>query len=236
MARKSKANASTDASTEKPKKGRAKKVKPDISNMPDPTQVAYCFAEMQSIEVDRLRLRARGDATLKRYERSHGVDPKTIQNMLREAKKDPGEIARQQRMDREYRRMLGHTRMQPDGQTSIAVESLMPADPPVASVDGQARVAAAMAAMDGYNTGLAGGTAEHNPHDPGAEQHVKWLEGFHDGHADRVLKNPDADKTTEASTRRTRREPTPPAEPIDVAEMSAEIDRELAERETESVH
>lgn len=234
MAKQAKAKAS-NSNEPKRGRGRPKKEKPDTTNLPDPNQVAACFAEIQSIDIDALRVRARREATLKRYERSHGVDPDSVKRMVAEAKKDPGEVSRKIRLDREYRRMVGLTRMSKSGQVEMAMDVLV-AEGPVPTPDSQARVAVAMAHMDGYNSALAGGNIENNPHDPGTEQHVKWIEGFRDGEADRLLKNPDAANVKEASTRRTRREPTPP-DPEKVQELAKDITRELAETEaTGAVH
>ena len=60
------------------------------------------------------------------------------------------------------------------------------------------------ARVDGYNSGFAGGVPDANPHEPGTEEHVHWLENFHLGHKDRIEADPSLADVTVATPRKRR--------------------------------
>jgi hypothetical protein len=59
--------------------------------------------------------------------------------------------------------------------------------PPLIEVDGES-IAARMKRIDGagYDLGRAGEDARNNPHPPGSEEHMRWLNAWTRGQADKV--------------------------------------------------
>lgn len=184
-------------------RGRPKKVVPTNIN---PEAIAGCYTEYSSMMGDVARLGQRIAAMFGRYEKSDGVDSKAIKSSYALSQKDPEVAASQLRRNNEYARILGIVTFDANGQGDFIAGLDQPTAPTLAP-EAAARVQAARAHADGYNTGKAGGTLEHNTNAPGTQAHVQWIEGFHDGHADRLLKNPDAGNIKQASPRRARREP-----------------------------
>lgn len=205
--------AKRGAEANTPKRGRGRPRKQIPTNI-NPEAVAGCFSEYSSMMGDMARLGQRIAVMFTRYEKSDGVDSKSIKHAYGLSRKDPAVAAAQVRRNNEYARLLGIVSFDANGQGDF-MAGLDTGEPPLTlAPEAAARVQAARAHADGYNTGKAGGTMEHNTCEPGTEAHVRWIEGFHDGHADRIMKNPDADKAKQASTRRGRREPTEMAEAI----------------------
>jgi ribosome modulation factor len=168
----------------------------------NPDEIAACYAEYASLRADQARIGQRIASTLGRYEKL-GVQPKGIKHAYVMASKDPAIAAAQHRMMTEYLAILDIIDVGPDGQGNFtAALGINKPTGEAATKLTQARVH-----MDGYNSGKAGGAKEACRWPAGTQEHVWWLEAWHDGNADRLAKNPDADKTTEASTARARREP-----------------------------
>lgn len=202
----------------KPASGSAKKREPKVSNL-NPDDVIACFSEISSIEIDVARLNQRKAATFARFEKL-GVDRKSIKRSITESKKDPAEVAAQLRRDTEYMVILEITSFGLDGQGDFSAGLTTP---PVKkpSDEAAATLAKSKISQDGYNSGLAGGAKESCRFHAGSEAHVWWLAAWSHGHADRLAKDPNADKVKEASTNRKRRDP--PIVEADVKNAEAQL-------------
>lgn len=221
MARKPKASASAEptdnAGVEAPAaqargRGRPKGAKNKARELTNenPDEVAKCFSEYVSLMRDQARIAQRIATLFDRYEKTGGVDRKAIKIAYKMSQQDPEIVARERAREDEYMRLLGIIEVDDDGQVVMS-EDFAPTVPKKLTNEAQELIDRARAYSDGYNTGLAGGTLEHNTHEPGSMKHQEWVVGFHDGDAERLLANPDAGKVTVASTRRTKKQPTKPA-------------------------
>lgn len=231
MARK---KAATDPNAPAKSRGRPKKEKTVITNV-NPDAVVQCFVEVNGMLSDRARLDQRIAKTYERFEKSDGVDRKAIKEAIRLSKSDPAAAKAQLDRNREYAEILEITDIDDAGQTGLS-EDFAPREPKKPSADQQALLARARASTDGYNTGFVGGSLDNNPHVPGTSVHQEWAIGFHDGHAERLAQNPDADKVVVASTSRKRRQPkqTDLEDAIEGAEETFDIaaqERALADTE-----
>lgn len=197
-------------------RGRPKKAQSVVNASPD--DVSACYAEFVSLKSDVARLGQRIAAMFNRYEKQ-GVNPKAIKAAYAKAQKDPTEAARFHLIETEYLNLLGIIDVDDQGQGHFA--QMLGPQKPKPSTEAQARLAAVRAHTDGYNSGLAGGGKDNNPHDAGTEPHVKWIEGWHDGYADRLAKNPDGDKIKSLDASRKRREPKPVAAETTAADQPA---------------
>jgi ribosome modulation factor len=195
-----------------PKRGRGRPRKVIVTSNTNPEAVANCFTEYASMMGDVARIGQRIAATFARFEKSDGVDSKAIKANYALSLKEPEVAAAQLRRNNEYARLLGIVSFDANGQGDFTA-GLDVSPTQTLAPDAAARVQAARAHADGYNTGKAGGTLEHNTHTPGSRAHVQWIEGYHDGHADRLMKNPDAANIKQATPRRARREPGNGAQP-----------------------
>lgn len=166
----------------------------------NPDDIARCFVDYSSLRGDVARMTQKITATLGRYEKQ-GVDVKAIKHAYSESQKDPLEVAATERRNAEYVRLLGIISTEDDGQGSFGdgLAENMPSE----SV--QIGIMRAKAQAEGYAVGLNGGKVESCRLTPGSEAYVTWREGFEDGHADRIMKNPDGDKVKKADTRRGRK-------------------------------
>jgi ribosome modulation factor len=210
MARQQPKRAEADTAAE-PKRGRGRprKVVRTNTNI-NPEAVAACYTEYSSMRGDVARLGQKIAAMFTRYEKSDGIDSKAIKSNYALSEKDPETAAAQLRRNNEYARILGIISFDSSGQGDFSAGlDVSPQPVPTLAPATAARVQAARAHADGYNTGKAGGTLEHNTNIIGTEAHVRWIEGYHDGHADRLLKNPDMANVKQASSRRARRDPPP---------------------------
>lgn len=206
MAKKPKQGAADGPAEPKRGRGRPRKV---VRTNVNPEAIANCFTEYSSMVGDMARIGQRIAAMFGRYEKADGVDSKAIKANYALSQKDPEVAAAQLRRNNEYARLLGIVSFDANSGQGDFIAGLDASPPaPTLAPEAAARVQAARAHADGYNTGRAGGTLEHNTHVPGSQAHVKWIEGYHDGHADRLLKNPDAANVKQASPSRSRREPT----------------------------
>lgn len=163
----------------------------------DPDKVAACYAEYASLMTDQARVAQRMAAMFARYEKDGGVDKKAVKHAYSLASKDPAEATRQHARNSEYVAILGIITVEANGQSGVS-EAFAPrvAKPSTAA---QAQLNAARAHADGYNTGLAGGEIGNCQHSPGSEEFVSWRDGWSDGNADRLARNPEkAGETTPA--------------------------------------
>lgn len=192
----------TDGAARKP--GRPKREVTAVTNV-NPDDIAACYTDYASMRGDIARIGQRIAVSFARFEKL-GVQSKGIKRAYALAQKDPDVVAAQVRMETEYLAILEIIDFSETGQGSFAagLKAVVAKPSPVAAE----RLNLARAHADGYNTGLAGGDKGACRVPPGTEAHVKWLEGWHDGHADRVARKPDAEKTKPASTSRARRAPS----------------------------
>lgn len=198
----------TDSNSAKRGRGRPKKQKPDFSNV-NPDAVAKYFTEYGGYMRDMARLSQRIATMLDRAEKTDGIDRKALKRAHKLSMQDPAVVAQERAREAEYLAILGIVEEDEDGQVGLSADFAPPAKKKP-TMEAQVLLDRARAQTDGYNTGLAGGDLNHNRHEPGTQLHQEWVIGFHDGHADRLMKNPDADKITVASDKRKRKEPTPP--------------------------
>lgn len=180
------------------RRAKQQELRPNVN----PDDVAACYAEYAGLRGDQARLNQRIVATLGRYEKQ-GVDPKAIKHAYTVAQKDPREAEAQFRRNAEYLSMLEIVRFDESGQGDFTAGLTVSA---VAkpSNDASEKVRAARAHADGYNSALHGAKLDSNPfdHAPGSEEFGAWRSGWEDGAADRLAKNPDATKVTQAEPRR----------------------------------
>lgn len=182
------------------KKAKQTEMKPNAN----PDEIAACFSEYSSMRADVARLGQKIAAMFGRYEKL-GVDQKAIKNSYTAAQKDPNEAAAQHRKNTEYLAMLEIIDFSKEGQGSFAAGLDVKVAKPGAKASAGLR--AARAYTDGYNSGLAGGKIDACKFPVGSEEFVRWRDGWGDGHADRIAKNPDADKVTQSEPRKRGRPP-----------------------------
>ena len=180
----------------------------------NPDDVAGCFAEYSQMQGEMSRIKQRIATMLKRYE-NMGVDGNAVKYAYAQSHKENPEHKHKKRT--EYLVILGLIGVDEEGQSNFSA-ALDVAKP---STEIASKLALARAHTDGYNSGRHGGKIENNPFNAGTETFVKWLEGFHDGHADRIAHNPDADKVTEATPRKRGRKPKDnQSQPADLPDAS----------------
>lgn len=177
------------------KKAKQQDLKPNVN----PDDVAACYTEYASMRADVARLGQKIAAMFGRYAKS-GVDEKAIKAAYAASSKDPSEARAQHRRNTEYMAMLDIIKFDEAGQggfiDGLVVTVAKPSDA------ASERVRLARIYSDGYNSGLAGGKIDASSHAPGSEAFVRWRDGWTDGHADRLARNPDADKVTQAQPRK----------------------------------
>lgn len=194
-----------------------------------PDDIAACYAEYCSMRADQARLGQRVAAMLGRYEKL-GVVAKTIKDSYSLASKDPNEARANLARLQDYTAILNIITVDETGQSEMS-EEIAPRTPKP-SQEMQERVELARVYSDGYNSGLAGGDiAGSEKFATGSEKFVRWRDGWDDGHADRLLRNPDADNVTVARPR--GRPPGSKNKPKD--EAGTETQEEAATEET-TVH
>lgn len=178
------------------RKAKAETAKTNVN----PDDVAACYTDYSGLRGDIARLQQRVAATLGRYEKQ-GVDPKSIKYAYAQASKDPAEVAATHRRNFEYLRMLDLISVDADGQGSFA-DGIAP--PAIAKPSAEASILVFLSRVrvDAYNSALAGGKIDACVHIAGTEAFDVWRRAFAEGHADRLLKNPDADKVTVATPRK----------------------------------
>jgi hypothetical protein len=163
--------------------------------------ITTCYIEYTDLRAQGARIQLRIATMFGRFEKM-GVDKKAIKAAYAEAQKDPAVAAAQRAKDAEYMRILEIIEIDASGQGGFGNaldKSLAQVKP---SMDAQTRLAVSKAFWEGHDTGLEGGNLDANRYEPGTQFHVKWTEGFHAGHAERLEQNPDADKITTAQPRR----------------------------------
>lgn len=157
--------------------------------------IAACFADYSELSGTMGRIKQSIATMFGRFEKM-GVDTKSVKFAYSQAQKADATEAHRKRT--QYLAILGVIDTDADGQTSF-LNAVAPAELNPAT---DARLKAARAHGDGYNTGRHGGKIDACRFDAGTEEFVKWREGFADGHADRIAKDPEADRVTEATPRR----------------------------------
>lgn len=185
--------------------GRPKKPKPDMSNV-TPALMAEALATYMADRADIARLTARCGANLARYE-AQGVDPGLVKATAALARYTQAEVAERKKREALFAVAVGVVRAEDldwsGDQGAFAFAT--------ATGDAADRLAGQRALDQGYKAGKKGYSLDSNPYNdrPGSPEFVGWRDGWQDGHEDRLLRNPDADRTTHASARRSRKEPTP---------------------------
>jgi len=81
---------------------------------------------------------------------------------------------------------MGYLTVEEDGQGSFAKAFEEPPMPTASKAAG--RIFLINANMDGFNSALAGGTTDDNPHPPGSEIYEQWDKGCREGMAERELR------------------------------------------------
>lgn len=157
------------------KKSKAEAAKSNVS----PDDEAACFTEYSDLRGESARIGQRIGSMLERYKKM-GVDTKSIKaNYALSQKEDATEILMAQV---EQAKRLAIIEWDEDGQSSfdrgLEIGSMSPESARMIS-RGRAKAA-------GYKAGNTGTSTNANPHQPGTEEHVLWLEQFHAGHAQRV--------------------------------------------------
>lgn len=182
----------------------AKKPKDAVKPNANPDDVTHCFVEYSGLQGEMARVKQRIATMIKRYE-NMGVDGQAVKYAYSQSHKENPEHEHRKRT--EYMVLLGLISQDEDGQTNFsAALDVSKSSPEVAN-----KLALARAHSDGYNSGRFGGKQDANPFKPGEETFVQWINGWHDGHDDRLAHNPDADKITEATPRKRGRKPKDPA-------------------------
>lgn len=181
----------------------AKRADETVTNA-DADTVAQCATEYEALMADQARVGQRIATMLGRYEKQ-GVDPKAIKHCYRLSKHNPNERARLRAVCDEYAEILGLVTVEPDGQGSFA-DGIAPKTAPKLSDTAAAKLAAARAYNDGFNTGLHGGDiAGRERYATGSLEFVQWGQGFDDGKAEYLERHPDGSgQPTQATTSRKR--------------------------------
>lgn len=166
----------------KAKVAAAEEVRPNA----DPDKISAAYVEYASMRRDQARLGQRIAAMLAREEKGNSVDPKALKAAYKAAQQDPRDALVEERRAAEYKRIIGVIEVEESGQTTLAGAFKLPKLSDVA----QANLTRHRAHSDGYNTGFAGGEVSACRHAPGSEDYVHWRDGWQEGHADRIAKNP----------------------------------------------
>ena len=156
---------------------------------------ATCFAEYSEKMSEIARIKQAISVTLGRFEKM-GVDPKAIKFAYRMSSKD--DATGQHRTNTEYLALLGIIEVDDAGQASFA--KALNVERPTG--EAATKLTTARAYNDGYNSGRHGGKNDACRFKTGTEEFVSWRNGWEDGAADRLAKNPDADKIKTATGRK----------------------------------
>lgn len=158
----------------------AKKSKAEaaISNV-SPDDEAACYSEYSDLRGESARIGQRIASTLERYKKL-GVDTKSIKsNYALSQKEDATEILMAQVAQA---RRLEIIEWDDEGQGSFDKGLEIGTMSPAAS----AMIARGRAKAAGYKAGNTGMAMDANPHEPGTQEHVLWIEQFHAGQAQRA--------------------------------------------------
>ena len=171
------------------------KSQPTPSNV-DPSAIVRCEAEYEELMGRVQRLKQQISTMFQRYA-EQGVKQPRIKEAYRRRLMDPEEVRAELADDWLYARVLRQITWEAgQGDFSAALVTEINVDDAAT-----ARLAAARAYNDGYNTALAGGD-EESPYAEGTEQAVRWREGWRDGREDRLARDPDAERETSPAPRR----------------------------------
>jgi len=115
---------------------------------------------------------------------------------------------------------MGYLTVEEDGQGSFAKAFEEPPMPTASKAAG--RIFLINANMDGFNSALAGGTTDDNPHPPGSEIYEKWDKGCREGMAERELRVAAKEAKDERKAGVTHIEPeaTPQEQGVDTGEAT----------------
>ncbi len=177
----------------------------------NPDDIADCFTEYTEGRARIAREQQKLATMLGNYEKK-GVDRKAIKNAYAAAGKDKAEAAAQHRRNSDYLQILQIIEVEPNGQANFDAGLVQATIIPKPSPEASERLFLARAFNDGYNSGLAGGKIDGCSFQVGSEAFVRWRDGWTDGHADRLARNPDADKVTQAAPRKKGKRGAPAAE------------------------
>lgn len=156
---------------------------------------AAAFAEYSEKMGEMARIKQAISVSLGRYEKL-GVDPKAVKFAYRMSGKE--DAAEQHRKNTEYLALFGIIEVDESGQANF-VKALQIERP---TGEAATKLAIARAYSDGYNSGRHGGKIDACRFKAGSEEFVSWRNGWEDGAADRLAKNPEADKVKVATGRR----------------------------------
>lgn len=163
------------------------RVRQTVTNGPDQALFEDVLAEHIELSTSVARLNQKKKTNLGRYEAAGG-DPDDIKYAHRMRNLDAGEARAKIRQRAKVDGWLGLVAFDAVGQGGFS--KLFDGDvkiaKPVTPSSGKLEANKAMA--DGYNSGLAGGARDHNPHDAGTERHAKWDAGWLQGAEDHAAK------------------------------------------------
>ena len=165
----------------------------------DPNKIAECAAEYEELMGQRGRLDQKIGTMLRNYEKHDGVKAASIKRDYRRRNMTTDEVQAELAEDALYARVLGRIEWDAGGQSSFAGAFAEVPKPSGAAADGLAR---ARAHSDGYNSGKHGAKIESCQFPNGSEEFIAWRDGWTDGNADRLMKNPQAAHTTQATPRK----------------------------------
>jgi ribosome modulation factor len=165
---------------------------------------AECYAEYSELMGQRQRLNSKIAAAFSRFEGRgiNDIEKRAIKHAYTMSSKDKGEVERQHKANTQTMIAVGILTVADVGWTETVTQAEMELSP---AAEKSALVLRARANTDGYNSALAGGDVGHCPYNPGSEAFVAWRDGWTDGHADRIAKDPGAANEKTADTRRARR-------------------------------
>ena len=196
---------------EGPKRGRGRPPKPK-GNGPSPADKKNALAEYTLLKTESARISQQIAAMLARFD-ALGGDRKMLKTMHSLSMLEKSEARSFVENIQVYAIDLDIVEVEADGQANFnglfggARDPNLPLPKTQEDTDASARLKAARAYSDGYNSGASGMKLGDNPfaHDPGSEAFVQWRNGLEDGLGDKARAGGMADE---------RIEPTEPGAPL----------------------
>ncbi len=157
----------------------ARKSKDVVETNISPDDEVGCLTEYTELMSESARVRQKIATMFSRFS-NMGVDTKGIKAAYKRAQSNDPTGDHKRQMALEARLGIIDIDWGEDGQGDFGRSLNMPSE------SARLKLTLSQANADGYNSGYAGGLCEAPPGcEPGTEHHVKWLEGWYLGHADR---------------------------------------------------
>lgn len=165
----------------------------------DPENIKLCQIEYEQLMGQQQRIAQKIKTMFAKFE-DRGVDKKLVKANYARRNMTSDEIRQEAAQMWQYLQTVGLIKWD-NGQGDFGA-ALATAQPKF-DIAPDKRLLVVRAHTDGYNSGLLGGDLAGRERFPlGSEEYVSYSDGWEDGHAERLERNPNADKETQASPRK----------------------------------